>query len=326
MGVEENKPDKKSGRETPDLNTNRDDEDLEHEVSEPHRKAKQEHIIDHNHTVRQADDEGTALHSGRRKLSHRNPSDSNHAKKKRDKEQALFRAALKQLQDHLNKIFEEITAINERLNELFTEIDELERLKELAENNLLDPKNPEHAKLLHKYGFTQDDLDSGRLLILLNEQLGYRMEERTALEQRRDDLQAQANEAIYEAQADGTITPEEAEGFRERLESLDAGVSAQVRNTSEASQELKNIAIEHYTNVAKDERVFDELALPAEMPSSGSVAGSLDGDASYQKGIQSQSEKLALQEEFTAKAKQIENNPELEEVAPNSIAPNLKGG
>ena len=185
MSVDKDKSDDKSGLNSPDLNTTKGGEDHEQEVSEPHRKAKQEHQTDHNYTVKQADDEGTALDTGRRRLSHRNPYESENAKKKREQEQALFRTALQQLQDRLNEIFEEIAAINERLQEIAMEMEEMEYLKDLAEKGLLDPKNPDHATLLKKYGITQDDLESGRILLLLNEQLGYRIDERTALEKRR---------------------------------------------------------------------------------------------------------------------------------------------
>lgn len=284
-------------------------------VSDVHRKAKKKHQTDHNYTVKQADDETTALHNGRRKLSHRGPDESAAAKKKRDNEEALFRSALKQLQDRLEELFEEIVVITERLLEIDTEIEELEYLKNLAGKGLLDPKNPDHAKLLKKYGITQEDLDSGRILLLLNEQLGFRRDERTALEKRRDELQEQAKEAIHEAQADGTITPEQVERFRERLDSFESEVSAQVRITAGTSQGLQAVAIDHFTQVMNEDISTEGLQLGTGHNGSLSFAASLDKQRNAETATSS------LKERFTAMAGPSQESSQSDHVATHKALP-----
>ncbi len=305
-------------------------DDFEASVGAVHEQAKLDHQRDHNHTVAQAELESSALANGRRGLSHKNPSDSLAARKKRQKEEATHRSLLKQLQNRLEDIYRQIEVINQRLDEIDTEISELERLKELAESELLDPTNPDHARLLKKYGITQEDIDSGNLSAILAKKLGHRFDERTELQKRKESLQYQADKAIEEVQTNGAITSEEAgqlrQQFRQRLQSLETGVSSQVRITVEASQQLKDIAVDHYTDEVDHSSISGELDFLAVSPSSGSVSASLDGDATYQKGIQSQGEPISLQDKFTAKAKHEENNLGLEEVASNPIAPGLKKG
>ena len=326
MGVEEDNPGDKPPHGDTEKTDHKDGAVLNVNVSEVHQKAKIEQQTDHNHTVGQADEEGPTLKSGRRRVSHRNPENSREAKDKEAKYWALMRTALKQLLDRLEDIYRQIEAINQRLDEIDIEISELEHLKELAESGLLDPRNPDHAGLLKKYGITQEDMENGNLSAILAEKLGHRVKERTELQKRKEFLQHQADEAIAKAQADGIISLEEAEGFRRRMEYSEAGVSAQVRITPRASQELVDIAVQSHTEVVKDERVSKELDFSAASPLSRSVASSLEGDATYQKGIQSQGEPLSIQETFTAKAQPEDNTLELEEVASNSIAPGLKKG
>jgi hypothetical protein len=270
-----------------------------------------DHIRDHNHTIDQADDKGAALKNGRRRLSHRSPEQSFLAKKKKDKENSLLRRALKQLLDRIN---EEIAAIDQRLEEIESELHELEHLQDLAEKGTLDPKNPAHAKLLQKYGITQDDLDSGRLSIILSEKMGHRVEEQTELQKRKEYLQEQANEAISEAEAYEIISTEEAVQFRQHLDSIEAAISSQVRLTSHASQELKDVAIDRFARAIDDEMFMGGLDLDEGIGSSFSFASSLEGDGSYATGVQSEGKDLSIKAQFAASAHPVQHDPALQPV------------
>lgn len=277
------------------------------DVSREQRMA--DHIRDHNHTIDQADEEGETLKNGRRRLSHSRSDQSQAAKKKKDKENSLLRRALKQL---LDQIYEEIAAIDKRLEEIDTELQELEHLQDLAEKGTLDPNNPAHAKLLQKYGITQDDLDIGRLSIMLAERLGHRVEEKTELQKRKEHLQEQANEAISEAQHGGIISERETEHFRQRLESTEAEVSSQVRIMSHGSQELKDIAVERYTNAFDEDIPTTGLDLGESFGASISYASSLQGEGSFSKGVQGQGEDISIKAEFAASAHPIQRDPPLQ--------------
>ncbi len=299
-------------------------DDFEASVGELHEQAKLDHQRDHNHTVAQAELEGSALANGRRGLSHKNPSNSLAARKKREKEEATYRSLLKQLQDRLEEIYRQIEVINQRLDEIDTEISELERLKELAESELLDPTNPDHARLLKKYGITQEDIESGNLSVILAEQLRHRFDERTELQKRKESLQHQADEAIAEAQADNIITPAEADGFRQQMQSLEAGVSAQVRITQEASEELKAISIENNLGTYRGEKDSGELTFGESTQSRLSVAASLNGDGSYQKEVQGHSKNISLKDQFEASTNPVQDTPAHETVASQKIVSDFK--
>ena len=324
MGVDGDKPNDKLSLSYPGRADKKDGEVLDVSVSEVHKQAKIEQQGDHNRTVAQADTDGPALNNGRRRLSHRNPEDSHAAKKKKEKDRTIMRTALKQLLDRLNDMYLQIEAINQRLDEIDAEMSELESLKELAENGTLDPRNPAHAKLLKKYRITQEDIDSGSLLILLAGRLGQRADERTELEKRRDDLQEQANDAISEAQADGIITQEDVNRFRQHLQSSEAGVSAQVRITQEVSDGLKDIAVDHNSAIFRAKKSTAGLTLPDDDSSASSVAATLNGHGSYQKGVQSQGEEISIKEEFMLSARPLQDTLTVQEPALTHAFPVFK--
>ena len=302
-------------------------EEFKSSVGDIHEQAKADHIRDHNHTVSQMDLEGSALTNGRRALAHKHASDSQAIRRKREKEERVYRTLLKQFLDRLEDIFRQIEAINQRLDEIETEIHELERLQKLAEDGMLDPNNPAHAQLLKKYGITKEDIDSGNLSLILAEKLGMRVDERTELQQRKEALQREAQEAIAEASVDETISPEEAQQFKQRLQSLEVGVSSQIRITAEASQELKDIAIDHHSGKYDGDVSTNELDFSLKSPSFNSVAASLDGEeATYKKGIEVNGRNISMQDEFAAKVK-ITEEVQLEQgIASISRVPGLKPG
>ena len=275
-------------------------EEFASSVGEMHEQAKTNHIRDHNHTVGQMEMEGDALTNGRRALAQKNPAESKAAKKKREKEEAVHRTLLQQFLDRLDELFRQIEAINERLEEIDTEISELERLRKLAEDGLLDLNNPAHAKLLKKYGITKEDIDSGNLSLILANQLDQRVDERTELQKRKQTLEEQAHEAITAVQADGMITPEEAEQFEQRLETLEVGVSAQVRLAEEASQELKNIAIDHHSDSYRSAKETGGLDLSDDGSPYRSFASTLEGEGSYVIGEHRQQKELSPNVQTTA--------------------------
>ncbi len=276
------------------------------DVSRDQRMA--DHLRDHNHTVGQVDDEGEALNNGRRRLSHRSPEQSLIAKEKKHKDRSLLRMALKQWLDRLEALYEEIAAIDQRLSEIDIEMRELEHLHELAEQRVLDPKNPAHAKLLKKYRITQDDLTSGRLSFILAGNLGNRVEEQTELQKRKASLQEQANDAIEEAQANELITGVEADQFRQRLESSDAGVSSQIRITQDVPEELRHIAVNHYGEAFEGDTPMEELAFTENPRSTQSVAATLTGRASYKKGVQSHGQEISIKQQFTKSTNPVQDD------------------
>lgn len=251
-------------------------ETFESSVKEMRDHAQTDHIRDHNHTVGQMELEGSALTNGRRALAQKNPAESGTVKKTREKQDAAHRTLLKQFLDRLEDLYRQIEAINQRLDEIVTEISELERLQKLAEDGMLDPNNPDHAKILKKYGITKEDIERGNLSLILADKLGQREDERTELQQRKESLQHQAQEAIAEVQAGETITPEEAEQFEQRLESLEAGVSAVVWDLNESSEELKNMATDRFNNILDEEGSAGSLQLQASSKETLSFAASLD--------------------------------------------------
>ncbi len=290
-------------------------ENFESAVGEIHEQAKSDHQRDHNHTIGQSELEGSALTNGRRALAHKNPSESLAARKKKEKDRAMIRTALKQLLDRLEDIYREIEAINQRLEEIDTEITELERLQQLAEHGTLEPNNPAHANLLKKYGITQEDIESGRLSLILAEKLGQRVDERTELQKRKESLEQEASEAIAEAQADGIITPGEAEQYEQRLESLEAGVSAVVWDSNESSEELKNMATDRFNSSLDDEGSINSLQLDMKGTGALSFAASLD------KTLKEGNSAKSLTEKFSSMAGPVQDTPTVEQVATRTIVP-----
>lgn len=303
-------------------------DDFEASVRDLQEHTKLDHQRDHNHTVAQAELEGGALTNGRRGLSHKNPEHSLAARKKREKDEATHRSLLKQLQNQLEEISRQIEVINQRLDEIDTEISELEGLKELADGELLDPTNPDHARLLKKYGITQEDIESGNLSVILAEKLRHRFDERTELQKRKESLQHQADEVIEEVQVNGAITLEEAgqlrQQFRQRLQSLEAGVSAQVRITQKASEELKAISIENNLGTYRGEKDSGELTFGESTQSRRSVAASLNGDGSYQKEVQGHSKNISLKDQFEACTNPVQDTPAHETVASQKTVSDFK--
>ena len=253
-------------------------EEFESSVGEIHEQAKADHIRDHNHTVGQMDLEGSALTNGRRPLANKHASDSQAARKKREKEERVYRTLLKEFQERLEDLFRQIEAINQRLDEIETEIHELERLQKLAEDGMLDPKNPAHAQLLKKYGITKEDIDSGNLSFILAEKLGMRVDERTELQKRKESLQCEAQEAIADASTDDIISPEEAQQFKQRLQSLESTVSAVVWDSEDASENLKRIAANHYSDTYRVAKEISGLDLSDDELTYSSFASTLDGE------------------------------------------------
>ena len=290
-------------------------------VSEVHEQAKVDHERDHNHTIKQADEEGSTLNNGRLRLSHRSSDQTRLARKKKEKDRAMLRTAMKQLLDRLEDLSRQMDEINQRLEEITSEIEELKNLKELVENGTVDPMNPDHAKLLKNYGITQEDVKSGNLLLILTEKLGYRFDEQTELEKRKERLQREAQEAIHEAQADGIITRDEAKQFDRRLKSSEEGVSAAAWDTDHASEELIGIAADNNSSrfqVAKD---AGRLNLSDGGLPNLSFASTLDGEASYAKGVQSPGGDLSIRPQFAACADPNQCATELE---PAIRGPKLK--
>ena len=109
MGVEEDKPGKKPLR-------TQHGEIHDPAVSGVHEKAKRDHQRDHNHTVAQADNGGTALSNGRRGLSHRSSDESLTAKRKKEKEsQYRFLKESRRLQQELQ---DRLAAIDRELDDI----------------------------------------------------------------------------------------------------------------------------------------------------------------------------------------------------------------
>lgn len=282
-------------------------------VGEIHEQAKTDHIRDHNHTVGQTELEGSALTNGRRALAHKNPLDSQAARKKREKDEDTQRRVLKQLLDRLEDLYRQIEAINERLEEIDIEINELERLQKLAEVGTLDPNNSEHAKLLKKYGITEDDIESGRLSLILAEKMGQRVDERTELQKRKESLQHEAHEAIVEAQSDGIITPAEVEQFEQRLDSLDAGVSAIVWDSKGVSVDLKSVAADDYSDAYRVAKETSGLDLSDDGIPYVSFASTLDGEGISEMAEHSQAKDSSPNSQSTPKTDQ--NLPTFDEIS-----------
>ena len=268
-------------------------EDFEASVGEIHDQAKRDHIRDHNHTVGQMELEGSALTNGRRALAQKNPTESRVAKRKREKEEAAHRRLLRQYLDRLEDLYRQIEVINQRLEQIDTELTELQRLQKLAEDGTLDPNNFAHAELLRKYGMTKEDIEKGSLSLILADKLGQRFHERTELQNRKESLVNQAQEVIHEAQAGGMMTPEDAEHFRQGLESSEVGVSAVVWDLNESSEAIKTMATDRFNSLLDEEGVADGLQLPKKGSGALSFAASLDNTPEEGKMDTSLTEKFA---------------------------------
>lgn len=96
-------------------------------------------------------------------------------KEKKEKEirQAL-KLALQNIIDsldvYIDRLDDQIAEIDERIDEIKTEMQEIEEIKEQIEDGTFDPNSEANQKLMKKYGFTKEDIDSGTYLIILNAQ------------------------------------------------------------------------------------------------------------------------------------------------------------
>ena len=95
---------------------------------------------------------------------------------------------LSMLNREIEGIDTRITEIDERLVEIETDLQELDRLDDLIKTSDIDPSNPNHAKLMDKYGVTEDDLNSPDAAIIVAQKKNELENERGALKAERGDL------------------------------------------------------------------------------------------------------------------------------------------
>ena len=99
---------------------------------------------------------------------------------------------LKQLIDHLN---ERLEKIDQRLEEIDQELSEIDELERLAEQGLLDPNNPEHAKLMKKHNIKEKDIETGHIFAILGGRRSELETERVKLIEERQNVKEQLNNA-----------------------------------------------------------------------------------------------------------------------------------
>lgn len=99
-------------------------------------------------------------------------------RQRKEKKEKEIRQALKlalqniidSLDDYIDRLNDQIAEIDERIDEIKTEMQEIEEIKEQIEDGTFDPNSEANQKLMKKYGFTKEDIDSGTYLIILNAQ------------------------------------------------------------------------------------------------------------------------------------------------------------
>ena len=165
-----------------EISSGRDDFDVNRE------QRQADHIRDHQQTVDQKDSsDSPSLNNGRRALSHKNPGYNLAAQKKRAENEKAVRFALKiaRRAQELANLNIRLKAIDNRLEELKTEMSELDDMKERIENEEFDPNDPKNASLMKKYGITEDDINSGAWRVILAEKSEQQQTEKTDLEKER---------------------------------------------------------------------------------------------------------------------------------------------
>ena len=163
------------------------------DVSRDKRKADQKR--DWDHTVAQADEEGTTLRSGRIKLSHTASGGTLAAQRKKDK--AATRRALnqvmKQLQQQLADLDRQIGDLKNKIAKFETEIEELDQDIEKTEQELAEAFGPDWKEKIKR-----GELDMTHPLIqqwmMQNQEREQKQTQKSEHERERDKLETKRAE------------------------------------------------------------------------------------------------------------------------------------
>lgn len=174
-------------------------------------------------------------------------------RQRKEKKEKELRQALKlalqniidSLDDYIDRLDDQIAKIDERIDEIKTEMQEIEEIKEQIEDGTFDPNSEAGQKLMKKYGFTKEDIDSGTYLIILNAH-------KHALHTEYDGLVDKRKELADER--------DRAKGFREKLEA-----AKQSNDPAQQQEVLEDIAKADFDIFKKTFQEINDQGIKSEL-------------------------------------------------------------